>query len=177
MRKVAYYSYVFLFVVSFLLFSNPIHGGDKMKIVSRAFSDNGFIPTEYTCEGIDISPPLSWQNINKDTKSFVLIVDDPDAPVGTWVHWVVYNIPPDITGFRENVDFSNTQIKTGLNDFGKIKYGGPCPPPGKPHRYFFKLYAVDIPTDFREGLSKNELLRLINEHIIDSCELVGLFRR
>lgn len=160
-----------------LIFLIPITGGAAMKIFSNSFKNNTYIPSKYTCDSIDVSPHLKWENAPTDTVSFVLIMDDPDAPVGTWVHWVVYNIPPGITEFSEGVSFKGTEIKEGINDFGKLNYGGPCPPSGKPHRYFFKLYAVDIPTDFREGLSKNEILSKINGHIIDNCELIGLYKR
>ncbi len=148
-----------------------------MHISTLSFKANGYIPSKYTCEGEDISPQLSWSGIPENTKSLVLIVDDPDAPVGTWVHWVVYNIPPTVREFPAGSNLNFTSVKEGLNDFGKNFYMGPCPPPGKPHRYFFKLYAVDIPTDFKAGLSKKKLLNLIKDYIIDSCEIVGLYKR
>jgi Raf kinase inhibitor-like YbhB/YbcL family protein len=166
--------FAFLFI---LIFSIPIYGGDSMKIFSNSFKNNEYIPKKFTCEGLDVSPHLQWENVPDGTKSYVLIVDDPDAPVGIWVHWVVYNIPANIKSFTENINFKNTQIKQGLNDFGKLNYGGPCPPRGKPHRYFFKIYAVDIPTDFKEGLTKNEIINKISSHIIDEAELIGLFKR
>ena len=165
-------------ILLILIFSSiPLLGGDKMEIFSNSFNNNQYIPVKFTCEGKDYSPHLKWQNAPKNTKSFVLIMDDPDAPVGTWVHWVVYNIPANINEFVENIDFSKTTIKQGLNDFGKLNYGGPCPPHGKPHRYFFKIYAVDIPTDFKEGLSKKDILNKISNNIIEQAEIVGLFKR
>ena len=168
---------IFLLCLIFICYTIPLLGGDRMEIFSNSFKNNQYIPLKYSCEGKDISPHLKWKNIPEKTESLVLIVDDPDAPVGTWVHWVVYNIPPDINEFAENVDLSKNTIKQGLNDFGKLNYGGPCPPHGKPHRYFFKLYAVDIPTDFREGLSKKEILKKISNNIIEQVEIIGLFKR
>ncbi|MCX7722324.1 MAG: YbhB/YbcL family Raf kinase inhibitor-like protein, partial [Verrucomicrobiae bacterium] len=118
----------------------------KIQVTSPAFQDGKPIPSKYTCDGEDVSPPLNWTNVPPEAKSLVLISDDPDAPVGTWVHWVLYDLPPTTAGLSEGVPKSSelpNGAKQGINDFRRIGYGGPCPPPGKPHRYYFKLYALD----------------------------------
>ena len=152
----------------------------NFKITSSAFDYGDFIPVKYTCEGDDISPPLQWENVPKGTKSFVLIVEDPDAPMGTFTHWIVYDIPADSTGIAE--DFPKKPevngIKQGINDFGKIGYGGPCPPPGKPHRYFFKLFALDIKSlNIPAGASKSKVIKSLNGHIIGTTQIMGLYKR
>jgi Raf kinase inhibitor-like YbhB/YbcL family protein len=150
-----------------------------MKIKSSAFQEGGKIPGKYTCDGKDVSPPLCWEDIPQDAKSLVLICDDPDAPMGTWVHWVMYNLDPAINELPENVPASeildNGSIQ-GKNDFRRIGYGGPCPPGGV-HRYYFKLYALDIKLDLGPGLAKSELLRAMEGHILDECQLMGRYSR
>ena len=119
-----------------------------MKITSPAFQAGQAIPPKYTCEGADISPPLQWNGLPDGAKSLALICDDPDAPVGVWVHWVLYDLPVTAKDLPENVPTSETLSfggKQGINDFKRIGYGGPCPPPGKPHRYYFRLYALKVP--------------------------------
>ncbi|RMA97805.1 YbhB/YbcL family Raf kinase inhibitor-like protein [Hydrogenothermus marinus] len=152
-----------------------------MKILSNAFENGEFIPEKYTCDGIDISPALKFIDIPENTKSLALIVEDPDAPIGVFTHWVVYDIPPNITGFPEGMPkepLLEYGIKQGINDFDKIGYNGPCPPPGKPHRYFFILVALNIQNvGLAPGATKNELIKAINGHIIDKAELIGLYRR
>ncbi len=150
-----------------------------MNISSTAFEEGGMIPSKYTCDDINISPPLRWEGVPEETKSLALINDDPDAPMGTWVHWVVYSINPSITSFEENVPTDGTLpngIKQGRNDFGNLGYGGPCPPGGT-HRYFFKLYALDIALDAPEGLTKAELLRKMEGHILAEAQLMGKYSR
>ncbi|RMG66919.1 MAG: YbhB/YbcL family Raf kinase inhibitor-like protein [Calditrichaeota bacterium] len=152
----------------------------SLKIYSSAFDRGERIPVKYTCDGPDLSPPLKWENLPEGTKSLVLICDDPDAPVGTWVHWVVYGIPPTLEGLEENVPRTETVkpgFRQGKNSWGRIGYGGPCPPKGKPHRYFFKLYAVDISTDWEAGLSKEEVLKRIEGHILAQAEWMGTYQR
>src|SRR3989304_2756237 len=118
----------------------------SIQLTSSAFTDGSPIPARHTCDGPDVSPMLKWSGAPAGTKSFALICDDPDAPAGTWVHWVIYGIPPDTTDLPEGVPPDETLpdgSRQGKNDFGRIGYGGPCPPPGKPHRYYFKIYALD----------------------------------
>jgi len=151
---------------------------EMLKLSSDAFSEGERIPTQYTCDGVDDSPALSWQGVPDGTQSLALIVDDPDAPVGTWVHWVIYDIPPERQDLPESVpkDANVPGIGTqGKNDFHKIGYGGPCPPPGKPHRYFFKLYALDTKLDLASGASKKELLQAMEGHILAESQLMGIY--
>ena len=158
------------------------HKGGKimaLTITSSAFEDGGLIPTQYTCDGKNISPPLSWTNLPAGTKSLALIADDPDAPVGTWVHWVVFNIPPEKKGLPEKVPTKGVLPDgslQGLNDFQKFGYGGPCPPGGT-HRYFFKLYALDVVLKEEAGLTKMELLDAMEGHILSQAQLMGRYHR
>ena len=162
----------------------PEEGGtemvEKFKLSSTVFSDGGTIPVRYTCDGNDISPPLAWTGVPVGTSSLVLIVDDPDAPVGTWVHWLLYDIPVGINDLPEGLPATDkvTDIGTqGINDFQKIGYGGPCPPLGKPHRYFFKLYALDTMLSLDPGKTKKELENAIQGHILAKTELIGTYGR
>jgi len=166
-----------IFIVCFLFW-----GGDVMalSIRSLAFKDGDLIGTKYTCKGEDISPPLSWEDAPSGTKSFALICDDPDAPFMTWVHWVIYDIPADVTGLSEGVPKDKTLsngAKQGITDFRSIGYGGPCPPPGGPHRYFFKLYALDTVLNLKPGLTKKDLLKAMEGHILGEAQLIGRFKR
>ena len=152
----------------------------NFQITSAAFSEGQPIPAKYSCEGSDISPPLQWTNTPASTKSFALIADDPDAPMGTWVHWVLYDLPPDATGLPEDV--AKTQViasgaKQGLNTWPRLGYGGPCPPPGKPHRYFFKLYALDRMLDLKPGATKKDLLKAMEGHVLAEGQLMGTYQR
>jgi len=152
----------------------------ELELTSSVFKNNQTIPQKYTCEGEDISPPFNWTGVPEDTKSFALIVNDPDAPVGIWVHWVIYNIPSDITELSEGIATNKTLDSgaiQGVNDFRRIGYGGPCPPLGSPHRYFFKLYALDSTLDLSPGANKSQVEEAIQEHILDKTELVGLYSR
>ena len=144
-----------------------------MKITSSAFKHNSKIPSKYTCDGENINPPLEFSDIPKETKSLVLIMDDPDAPSKTWVHWVVYNIDPSTTRIKED---STPEGIQGMTDFGEPGYGGPCPPSG-PHRYFFKLYALDTILDAPSSLTKQQVLEKARDHVIEEAELVGLYNR
>jgi Raf kinase inhibitor-like YbhB/YbcL family protein len=137
------------------------------------------IPAEYTCDGQDISPPLNWKNLPPGTKSLTLICDDPDAPVGIWVHWVVFNIPPEESGLAENVRPErelNNGMRQGNNDWRKIGYGGPCPPGGT-HRYFFKLYALDTELDLEPGATDKAVLKAMKGHILAEAQLTGKYKR
>lgn len=154
-------------------------GGRMMKITSSAFKEGQMIPSRYTCDGQDISPPLEWDQVPDGTKSFALICDDPDAPRGTWVHWVVYDIPPGVKNLPENVRPDRepgSGIRQGKNDWPKIGYGGPCPPSGI-HRYYFKLYALDTMLNLKPGATKEQLLQAMKGHILGEAQLMGKYQR
>jgi len=147
---------------------------------SPAFSPGAAIPKPYTCQGTDISPALAWSDHPAQTASFALILDDPDAPVGTWVHWVIWNIPASAHQLAENVakhDRLDIGAMQGSNDFRKIGYNGPCPPPGKTHRYFFRLYALDAKLNLAPGATRMELDADMKGHILAQAEYMGTFRR
>jgi Raf kinase inhibitor-like YbhB/YbcL family protein len=152
----------------------------SFELTSSAFSAGEAIPKKFTCDGPDVSPKLSWNDPPGKTQSFALIMDDPDAPVGTWVHWVLYDVPADAKEVPEGV-LKQEQLASGAqqgrNDFGKIGYGGPCPPPGKPHRYFFKLYALDTKLNLKSGATKVELERAMKGHILAQADLIGRYGR
>jgi len=145
-----------------------------MKIESPAFKNNGLIPVDYTCDGRNVSPPLTVSDVPEGAKSMVLIVDDPDAPAGTWVHWTVWNIKPGISGIPENSCPADSV--EGLTDSGSSGYGGPCPPTGT-HRYFFKLYALNSKLDIDSSARAADIEREIRGKIIEKAELVGLYMR
>ena len=158
-----------------------IEGGEKMdiKVTSQAFQEGGMIPKKYSGEGDDVSPPLVWGPVPAGAKSLVLISDDPDAPVGTWVHWVLYNLPPNVTELAENVPPTETLgngAKHGKNDFRKLGYGGPMPPSGT-HRYFFKVYALDAVLNLPAGATKSQLLKAMEGHILGQGQLMGKYKR
>ncbi len=144
-----------------------------MHLTSKAFQEGAFIPLRYTCDGQDISPPLQWSQVPTEAKSLVLICDDPDAPMGTWVHWIVVDLPPDSKGLAEGepVPKPARELK---NSSGRITYGGPCPPHGI-HRYFFKLYALDVPT--LEKVTPQTLPALLQEHTLAEVHLMGRYQR
>ena len=147
---------------------------------TTAFAVGGEIPKKYTCDGADVSPALNWNDAPAGTQSFALIADDPDAPVGTWTHWIIWNIPAKAVGLPEGVpkaEESSDGTRQGTNDFKRLGYGGPCPPVGKPHRYFFKLHALDIKFDVKAGASRNELERAMKGHVLSQTELMGKFKR
>lgn len=151
-----------------------------MQLTSAAFKNNESIPEQYTCEGKNISPPLAWSGAPAGTRSFVLIVDDPDAPHGVWTHWVVFDLPADTTALAEDTPKSQSitgDAKQGTNDFKQVGYGGPCPPPGKPHRYFFKLYALDTTLDLKPGSSKNQVEAALAQHVLAQGQLIGIYQR
>lgn len=146
----------------------------EFKITSPAFAQKGAIPERYTCDGQDISPPLQIGNVPEKAKSLALIVDDPDAPAGTWVHWVVWNVPPQTREIRENG--LPAEAAQGLNDWNRNRYGGPCPPSGI-HRYYFRLYALDTTLNLAATTGKGALLRAMQGHVIAQAELMGTYRR
>lgn len=156
-------------------------GGRTMKIVvtSPAFSEGASIPSKYTCDGADISPPLAISGIPEGTKSLALISDDPDAPRGTWVHWVLYDWPADSLTIPENLpkvgDLPNG-AKQGMTDFRRVGYGGPCPPSGT-HRYYFKVYALDVKLGKPAGLTKPQLLEAMKGHVLAEGSLMGRYAR
>jgi Raf kinase inhibitor-like YbhB/YbcL family protein len=157
---------------------NPEKG--TMQLTSTAFAEGDAIPSQYTCDGKNISPPLKWASVPSGAKTLVLIVDDPDAPGGTWVHWVLYGLPAGTTELAE--DTSKTQFisvgaRQGLNDFRHLGYGGPCPPPGNPHRYFFKLYALDADLDLKPGATKKDVEAAMGKHILAQGQLMGRYKR
>ena len=167
--------------------SNKEKGGNEMaiKITSSAFVEGKMIPRKYCCDGEGISPPLKWENIPENAKSLVLISDDPDAPAGTWVHWVVYDILPNINEFPEDIlsvdlledlEEFNLSGKQGVNSGRSIGYQPPCPPSGT-HRYFFKIYALDTILNLDAGASKKEVIRAMERHIISEGKLMGRYRR
>jgi Raf kinase inhibitor-like YbhB/YbcL family protein len=156
-------------------------GGRKMEInvTSSAFEEGGMIPSKYTCDGNDVSPPLQWDAVPEATKSVALISDDPDAPMGTWVHWVLFNWPADSREITENIPPDNilpNGAKQGTTDFHRIGYGGPCPPSGT-HRYFFKIYALDTMLDLDAGADKSALLKAMEGHILGQGQLMGKYKR
>ncbi len=150
-----------------------------MEIKSPAFSQGEAIPKKYTCDGNDLSPPLKWDSIPAGTKSFALISDDPDAPAGTWIHWVYFDIPPTVKELPEAVSKEEHPAQggiQGITDFRKIGYGGPCPPSGI-HRYYFKLYALDIELKLKAGASKQQVIDAMQGHILEKAELMGKYSR
>jgi Raf kinase inhibitor-like YbhB/YbcL family protein len=150
------------------------------ELTSSAFKSGDPIPRRYTCEGEDLSPPLHWSVPPAATKSLVIIADDPDAPVGTWVHWVIYDLPLDLRGLTEAVppkDRLPNGALQGLNDFKRVGYGGPCPPPGKPHRYYFTLYALDVTLNLKPRATKAQVLDASKGHVLAEAQLMGRFGR
>lgn len=152
-------------------FAEEIRGGGEMKISSPEFGHNQFIPQKFTCEGEDVNPTLIIEDIPKEAKSLALIMDDPDAPIGTWVHWVVFDIP-----LTKRIEENSIPGKQGINNAGHKNYHGPCPPSGT-HRYFFKVYALDTILNLKEGISKGALEKAMQGHILANAELIGLYRR
>jgi Raf kinase inhibitor-like YbhB/YbcL family protein len=147
-----------------------------MYLTSSAFAEGGEIPRRYTCEGEDVSPPLAWGGVPEGTRSFVLIADDPDAPGGVWVHWVLYDLPGKIRSLPEG---NPASLGTrGTTDFRRAAYGGPCPPPGKAHRYFFTLYALDVPSlGLPEGASRPAVEQAMQGHILARAQWMGTYQR
>jgi Raf kinase inhibitor-like YbhB/YbcL family protein len=152
----------------------------SFELTSTAFSAGETIPKKFTCDGPDVSPKLSWNDPPAKTESFALIMDDPDAPAGTWVHWVLYDVPADAKELPEGVPKQEqlaSGARQGRNDFGRIGYGGPCPPPGKPHRYFLKLYALDTKLNLKSGATKADLERAMKGHILAQADRIGRYGR
>lgn len=151
-----------------------------MKLFSDSIKEGELIIRRFTCDGIDVSPELHWQNAPEKTASFALICEDPDAPVGTWTHWIIFNIPADSTRLPEALPKTRSVlggVKQGTNDFGDLGYGGPCPPGRSVHHYHFKLYALDSMLDQKSGIDRNQLLTAIKGRVLEMTELVGKYHR
>ncbi|MCM8787286.1 MAG: YbhB/YbcL family Raf kinase inhibitor-like protein [Candidatus Omnitrophica bacterium] len=168
--------YLLFFPVTFFLIFNAF--GFKLK--SSAFNHNQLIPSKYTCDGKDLSVPLSWSNPPENTVSFAIICEDPDAPGGNWIHWIIFNIPKNMEKLDEGlptVRKLENGIYQGKNDFGKFGYGGPCPPAGKYHHYVFRIYALNkIISNCDDILTKDDLIREMEGHILEESELIGLYK-
>lgn len=151
-----------------------------LNVTSAAFGMNDRIPLKHTCKGENLSPPLAWSGAPAATRSYAVYVDDPDAPGGDWVHWIMFNLPPDVTrmdaGVPRNFKLGNGAIQ-GINDFGGAGYGGPCPPPGRPHRYVFHVVALDTLLALKSAARKADLLSAMEGHTLARGELVGTFSR
>ena len=162
-------------LMNLLLYGKGVH----MVLKSPAFVNGGEIPARYGCHGIDISPALEFGGVPEGTRSLALIVEDPDAPAELFVHWVIYGLPADLAGLPEGVPpepVLEGGIRQGVNDFGRIGYGGPCPP-DRPHRYFFRLFALDNVPDLPPGASRSDLLAAMRGHVLDEAELMGIYPR
>jgi Raf kinase inhibitor-like YbhB/YbcL family protein len=160
--------------------ATPREATMSFALTTPAFETGGWIPADCTCDGKDTSPLLAWTHPPAGTKSFALIVDDPDAPGKTWVHWLLYDLPPDTSGLPENMPremvFENGS-EQGKNDFHNVGYNGPCPPKGKPHRYFFRLYSLDTLLHLMPGANRSALDRAMQGHILGKTELMGRYQR
>ena len=176
---------VLIFICAVLMVTGRLYAEENMALTlrSKAFTDGGEIPTKYTCEGEDIAAPLEWEGVPEEARSLVLIVDDPDAPDPkapkmTWVHWVLYNIPPGTTGLPEGAASADLSpgTKEGLNDWKRTGYGGPCPPIGR-HRYFHKLYALDTVLKEMDRPTKAQIEAAMRGHVIAKTELVGTYEK
>ncbi len=151
-----------------------------LTVKSDAFENNGYIPDRYSCDAQDFSPAISWGEVPSGTKSFALICEDPDAPFKIWTHWVIFNIPADLTSLKENITVAELKklgVVQGKNDFGTLGYKGPCPPEGKPHRYFFNLYALDTTLSLEEGIDKAQLIAAMQGHIIAESKTTASYQR
>ena len=163
-----------LTLIPFMIFGLP-----KFTIDSKSFENNRYIPSKYSYHNSNISPELHWKNFPKKTKSFAIIVDDPDAPVKTWIHWVIYNIPLNITSLKEHLRHEKVfpnGITQGKSDFNNFGYDGPAPPYGT-HHYHFKIYALNAELNLKPGLTKKELIEKIENHILAQTEIIGLFSK
>ena len=170
---------VFLFVTSVVQGAEMTPTG-PMELKSSAFQNGTDVPRKHTCDAEDVSPMLRWEKAPAGARAFALIADDPDAPAGTWVHWVIYDLPAGARELAEGTGKTETLpngAKQGMNDFRRIGYSGPCPPPGSPHRYFFKLYALDAPTNLSPRATKQQLLESMKGRVLAEAELVGRYKR
>jgi Raf kinase inhibitor-like YbhB/YbcL family protein len=167
----------FTLILSLLFYIIPHNSyAESFSLESSAFKTNTFIPDEYTCNGIDHSPPLTWHNIPPKTQSLVLIIEDPDAPHGIWTHWIIFNISPTVNQLEAGSPIPSGAVN-GKNSWGGLGYRGPCPHSPEAHRYLFKLYAVDTVIQLGEGTSRDLLLNAITGHTLGNAELVGLYQK
>ncbi|MGQ9857166.1 MAG: YbhB/YbcL family Raf kinase inhibitor-like protein [Thermodesulfobacteriota bacterium] len=151
-----------------------------MELRSKALKEGQSIPRKHTCDGPDLSPPLEWSDVPQGTNAFALLMEDPDAATGSWVHWLLYDLPAEARSLPEGVSPTETLPRGGAqgkNDFGRIGYGGPCPPPGRPHRYFFRLYALSSRVNLPPGASKEQLLRAMEGNVKAEAQLMGTYGR
>ncbi len=151
-----------------------------IRLSSSAFEQGHTIPARHTCDGEDVSPPLRWEHVPSNAISLALICDDPDAPAGTWTHWLIYDIPPEIDTLAEGIPADEMLpfgARQGQNSFGRIGYGGPCPPRGSSHRYFFTLYALDTRLDLPPGASKQAVQAALDGHVVGEGQLMGVYQR
>ena len=149
-------------------------------VISTAFPNGAEVPRRHTCDGADLSPAFAWHGAPDGTRSLALIADDPDAPGGTWTHWLLWNIPAEATLLPEDqpkIESLDNGARQGSNDFRRIGYGGPCPPPGKPHRYFFKFYALDARLDLKAGASRADLEHALKPHVLAQAQWIGTYGR
>jgi Raf kinase inhibitor-like YbhB/YbcL family protein len=156
------------------------HAAMAFELTSGAFKADETIPKKHTCDGEDLSPPLAWTEPPAGTKGFALVCDDPDAPAGTWIHWVIYDLPPSLRTLPEGVPQTPKRddgSKQGTNDFKKIGYNGPCPPRGSEHRYYFTLFALDAPTGLAPGATKADLVQAIQAHTLGNAHMIGRYAR
>ncbi|WP_207429432.1 YbhB/YbcL family Raf kinase inhibitor-like protein [Pedobacter sp. SYSU D00535] len=165
----------FLLSLVLITFASTLRAQEKFKLSSAAFEHGKAIPAEYTCVGKDILPALSWSNVPKGTKSFAIIMDDPDAPKGTWVHWVIYNIPANLTLLPKGSAAADVKAKDGVNSWGSTGYNGPCPPNGT-HTYVFKIFALDSVLDTSD-MTKDQLLEAMKGRVIAQAQLDGTFEK
>ena len=152
----------------------------NIQLASSAFTEGAAIPRKHTCDDRDASPPLRWSGVPEHAKTLALICDDPDAPAGIWVHWVLYNVPATVTELPEGVLATEVVLggaKQGVNDFQRIGYGGPCPPRGKPHRYYFRLYALDAELSLKPRATKRDVVNAMQGHILAEGQLIGAYQR
>jgi len=179
-HRVSIWAFAAAFSIALVSFSSAEDQAGKLKLNTTAFRAGAAIPPHYTCSGENSSPFLFWTPPPVGTRSFVLIVDDPDAPGRTWVHWVVYDLPATARQLPEDVPLGETIAgggKQGINDFPTNGYGGPCPPPGKPHHYFFRLYALDAVLALHSSAQRQEVDKAMKGHILAQTELVGTYKR
>ncbi|MGB9978399.1 YbhB/YbcL family Raf kinase inhibitor-like protein [Methanobacterium sp.] len=151
-----------------------------INLMSDVFEEGDIIPTRHTCDDINVSPPLRWDSLPSHALSFAILCEDPDAPMGTWTHWIIFNIPPDVKELSaeiENKEHLEMGITQGVNDFGYVGYGGPCPPEGEEHRYIFRIYALDTTLNLGPGTKREEFSRALNENVLDDGRLMGIYGR
>lgn len=173
MKTIKPYKQLFIFLTFFL---TSIANAENLQIQSSAFTNNELIPDKFTCNGSNLSPELTWKNIPSNTKSLTLIMDDPDAPSGTWTHWVLFNLPPNINSIEENIKTLVPEVSLGKNSWQKNAYGSPCPPSGT-HHYIFTLYALDIPFTSDKLFNNTTFFKEMQDHILATATITGIYKR